>query len=113
MMSSWFKKEPALKLKQGRKHVINDELWTFVNNYIPNHDGDCDVAEKTIRLQEGVSEKRRLEITIHECLHAFCWLLSEESVTRFAEELSTILVEEGLANGEHDETRQESRRSNT
>jgi hypothetical protein len=99
-MFSWLKKKPVKQLKQGRKHVINDELWTFVNNYIPGHDGDCDIAEKTIRLQEGVPEKRRLEITMHECLHSFCWLLSEESVTRFAEELSTILVEEGLTNEE-------------
>lgn len=93
-----------VKLKQGRKRVINDELWKFVDNFIPGHDGDCDREEKTIRIQEGVSEKRRLEVTIHESLHAFCWALSEESVERFAEELAQILVDEGLANGEASET---------
>lgn len=87
-----------VKLPQGRKRVINDELWTFVDNYIPGHDGDCDRDEKTIRIQEGVSEKRRLEVTIHESLHAFCWALSEESVERFAEELAEILFLEGLVN---------------
>ena len=99
-MFSWLKKKPVRKLPQGRKRVINDELWTFVDNYIPGHDGDCDKDDKTIRIQEGISEKRRLEVTLHETLHAFCWLLSEESVTRFAEELSEILVEEELTNEE-------------
>ena len=87
-----------VKLPQGRKRVINDELWTFVDNFIPGHDGDCDRDEKTIRIQEEISEKRRLEVTIHESLHAFCWALSEESVERFAEELAEILVLEGLTN---------------
>lgn len=87
-----------VKLPQGRKRAINDELWTFVDNFIPGHDGDCDREEKTIRIQEGISEKRRLEVTIHEVLHAFCWQLGEESVERFAEELAEILVLEGLTN---------------
>ena len=65
-----------VKLKQGRKRVINDELWTFVDNFIPCHDGDCDRDEKTIRIQEGVSEKRRLEVTIHES--ATCILLAAQ-----------------------------------
>ena len=95
-MFSWLKKKPVRKLPQGRKRVINDELWTFVDNYIPGHDGDCDKDDKTIRIQEGISEKRRLVVTIHEVLHGFCWLLSEEAVERFAEELAEILVLEDL-----------------
>ena len=93
-MFSWLKKKPVVKLKQGRKHVIHDELWTFVDNYIPGNDGDCDNDEKTIRSQEGLSEKRRLVVTIHELLHAFCWLLSEAAGDRFAEEMGEISVRE-------------------
>jgi hypothetical protein len=95
-MFSWLSKKPVRKLKQGRKRVINDELWTFVDNYIPGHDGDCDKDEKTIRIQEGLPEERRLVVTIHEVLHGFMWSLSEEAVERFAEELAEILVLEKL-----------------
>ena len=97
-MFSWLSEKPVGKLPQGRKRIINEEEWTFVDNYIPNHDGDCDKDDKTIRIQEGVSEKRRLVITIHEVLHAFCWSLSEEAVERWAEELAEILVLEELTN---------------
>ena len=95
-MFSWWKKKPVRKLPQGRKRVINDELWTFVDNYIPGHDGDCDKDEKTIRIQEGLSEDRRLVVTIHEVLHALMWELSEETVERWSEELAEILVLEDL-----------------
>ena len=78
--------------------MINDELWTFVDNYIPGHDGDCDKDDKTIRIQEGISEDRRLVVTIHETLHGLMWELSEEAVEKWAEELAEILVLEGLTN---------------
>ena len=104
-MFSWLKKKPVRKLKQGREYEIGGKTWKFYNTLIPTHDGDTDVEERVIRLQQEVSEKRRLEITIHEACHAFCWQLSESSVTEFAEELATILTEEGLANVELDKTR--------
>ena len=109
-MFSWLSQKPVRQLKQGRKRVINDELWTFVDNFIPGHDGDCDKDDKTIRIQEGIPEDRRLVVTIHETLHALMWELSEEAVERWAEELAEILVLEGLTNGE---TRETSRRADT
>lgn len=99
-MFSWLSKKPVVNLKQGREYDIGGKAWAFYNTLIPTHDGDTDNEERVIRLQQEVSEKRRLEITIHECLHAFCWQLSETSVTEFAEELAEILTKEGLTNRE-------------
>lgn len=99
-MFSWLSKQPVRKLKQGREYEIGGRAWKFYNTLIPTHDGDTDNDERVIRLQQEVSEARRLEITIHECLHAFCWQLSESSVTEFAEELAEILTKEGLTNRE-------------
>lgn len=97
-MPSWFKKKPVKQLKQGREYEIGGKTWKFYNTLIPTHDGDTDNEERVIRLQQEVSEKRRLEITLHESLHAFCWQLSETSVTEFAEEMAVILIREGLTN---------------
>lgn len=84
------------KLVQGREYQINDQAWKFYDAALPEHDGDCDLERKTIRLQYSSDPHRRLVLTIHECLHAFCWQLAEESVESFAEELGEILIKEGL-----------------
>jgi hypothetical protein len=97
-MLSWLKKKPVKQLEQGREYEIGGKTWKFYNTLIPTHDGDTDNEERVIRLQQKVSEKRRLEITLHESLHAFCWQLSETSVTEFAEEMAVILIREGLTN---------------
>jgi len=98
VMLSWLKKKPVKQLEQGREYEIGGKTWKFYNTLIPTHDGDTDNEERVIRLQQKVSEKRRLEITLHESLHAFCWQLSETSVTEFAEEMAVILIREGLTN---------------
>jgi len=60
--------------------------------------GDCDPPDATrrkIRLRKGLSERRRLEILIHECLHCADWSKDESWVTQTAEDVAKILWDMG------------------
>lgn len=60
--------------------------------------GDCDPPEtprRKIRLRKGMSERRRLEVLLHECLHAADWHKDEAWVGEVARDLAIILGRAG------------------
>lgn len=58
------------------------------------HDGSCDspnVKNKAIRIKVDLHGRRRLEVFIHEMLHACSWNLDESFVDRLAHDISHAL----------------------
>ena len=56
--------------------------------------GDCDPPDKRgkqIRVWSGTKDQERLEVLIHELLHAANWSLAEEHVAQFAADTAAIL----------------------
>lgn len=71
----------------------------FVPNLGPKKRGDVDPPWKTgkaIRIQSGLRGQEKLEIIIHECLHAAFWMIDEEYVHTFAEDIAKVLWDLGL-----------------
>ena len=86
--------------KPIRTHVFKGKKYKikFVPNSImakTNADADCDhpnSKHKVIRLvKNGLSEKRALEIAIHEAIHACFWLLDDEGVETASEDIASFL----------------------
>ena len=69
--------------------------------------GDCDgphVKNKQIRVRQTLRGEERLEVIIHEILHAGHWDMSEEAVHEFAVDLARILYRRlGYRDGEEKE----------
>lgn len=63
--------------------------------------GECDSPtepKKEIRISNQLIGEERLEVLIHEQLHAAQWHLDEEFVRRFAEDLARNLTKLGYSN---------------
>lgn len=61
-------------------------------------DGLCDPPQKPgkkIRIEQSLSGERRLEIILHELMHAGHWDMSEEAVEEFAADAARILTKLG------------------
>ena len=78
-------------------HVtIGGKRWrlAFVSRLPDGADGDCDgpqVPNKTMRIKRSLADKKKLEVILHESLHAADWHRSEEWVHETAEDLTRIL----------------------
>jgi len=71
----------------------------FVPTLAKDKRGDIDPPEtvgKTIRVLSGLKGQEKLEIIIHESLHAAFWFLDEEYVHTFAEDIAKVLWDLGL-----------------
>ena len=75
---------------------IRGKHWTLVyTNALPN-DADAHyeaptTPNKQIRIRPNLSEARRLEMVLHECLHAAFWDLEEEAIESSAEDIARVL----------------------
>jgi hypothetical protein len=75
---------------------ILGKLWTIQTDArLPDGVyGDCDPPEtprRKIRLRKGMSERRHLEVLIHECLHAADWSKDEQWVGEVSRDIAVIL----------------------
>ena len=67
--------------------------------------GECDPPtkpNKEIRVDSQLRGEERLEVLIHEQIHAAGWHLDEEFVTRFAQDLARNLTKLGYHDGKID-----------
>ncbi len=83
---------------------ILGKLWTIEDGArLPDGVyGDCDPPDRPrrkIRLRAGMSEKRHLEVLVHECLHAADWHKDELWVSEVARDLAVILWKMGYRRG--------------
>jgi hypothetical protein len=75
--------------------TILGKRWAL--KFVPNlgeDRGNIDGPHKThkaIRIWQGLKDQERLEVLIHEMMHAAGWHLEEEYVEEFADDLSRIL----------------------
>jgi hypothetical protein len=61
-------------------------------------DASCDPPDRTrrtIRIREGLSPERELDVLIHEMLHAAYWDLCEEAIEATATDIAHALFELG------------------
>jgi len=79
--------------------ILNGKRWEL--RYVPNlgeNHGDSDgphIPDKVIRIQQGLSDKKHLEIALHEMLHACCWYLDEEVIEPVAHDIAHVLTKLG------------------
>jgi hypothetical protein len=67
--------------------------------------GECDnptEPKKEIRIREGLKGEQKLEVLIHEMLHAAAWHVDEKFVKRFAEDVARNLTKLGYTDGQID-----------
>lgn len=79
---------------------ILGKLWTIQTDArLPDGVyGDCDPPEtprRKIRLRKGMSERRMLEVLIHEVWHAADWSRDELFVSESARDMAEILWKMG------------------
>lgn len=72
---------------------ILGKVWEIV--FTPRvHLGDCDgphIANKKIRIAKKLKDEQRLEVIIHELLHAANWHLDEEWVEQAGIDIARVL----------------------
>lgn len=74
--------------------TFNGRRYSFRTPTNFSHRGSCSNPtdkEKTICIHAPLRGEERLEVLIHEMLHASCWDLAEESVERAAVEIARAL----------------------
>ena len=78
-------------------HKLRRKVWELI--YIEMEDlGLCDAPDrrsKKIKINKQLSGRIKLEIIIHEALHACAWDLDEEAVSETAKAISRLLWREG------------------
>jgi hypothetical protein len=82
---------------------ILDKLWNL--RFAPNlaNRGDCDpptAPGKAIRVSSGLHGEERLEVLIHEFVHAAGWHIDEGFVEDFARDTARALWRLGYRNGD-------------
>ena len=84
---------------------ILGKIWQlrFVPTLGDGKGGDCDppsAKSKTIRVLSNLKGEKRLEIIIHEMLHAADWHRSEEWVSETASDIARALTRLGYRKGD-------------
>lgn len=73
---------------------INGRLWDLVFTNLQTIDGDCAAPTdkgKRIRVASTLRGERRLDVLLHEMLHAGAWNLDESTVSTIASDMSRVL----------------------
>jgi len=75
----------------GRRYLLRD---------VPNlgERGECDsprLPRKEIRIRSTLSGEERLEVILHELMHAAAWDFDEEFVEKFGADVARILTRLG------------------
>ncbi len=76
---------------------LNGERWQISYCKVPTDVfGDCDYETKTVRVDKELVGEEKLNVIIHELLHARWADFSEPTVKNFADELASIIVNAGF-----------------
>lgn len=79
--------------------TILGKRWNLIRGRCANdEDGYCtppDQAGRTICIRPSLTGERRLEVEIHEMIHAAMWSLDEEFVEQMAKDLARNLTRIG------------------
>lgn len=85
-------------MSSGQKiRIRGREYWLRFARIEGDEYGLCDNPRKRppreIIIDDRLEGEKRLEIVIHECLHAACWDLAEDAVEETARDLARILTQ--------------------
>jgi hypothetical protein len=87
----------------SRQIWIGGERWRIRVCAVPKTIyGDCDYQKKTIRVSEKLHGEDRLNVILHELIHARWPDLSEDAVVEFADELAGIVYAHGFRHKDED-----------
>lgn len=74
---------------------IRGKMWKLRFARVPDdHNGNCDsptAKGKSIRIRPSLSGEKRLEVLIHEMMHAAHWDLDEEVVSETSQDIARAL----------------------
>lgn len=71
---------------------LNNEAWRLKFCAVPpDIYGDCDYAKKIVRISKKLIGQDKLDLLLHELIHARFPDLQETSVSEFASELAGII----------------------
>ncbi len=94
-------------------YTFMDRKWKlrYVRSLPGGDYGRCDPPYrigKEINILDSLTGEKRLEILLHELLHAAGWYIAEEFVEQYAKDAARIAFAEGFVDGlehteEHDE----------
>ena len=74
--------------------MIGGKRWDLSFTRLTANRGDCEgphVPNKRIRVDSSLDGEEKLEVILHECLHAADWKASEEYIEQTAIDLASIL----------------------
>lgn len=79
--------------------IIRGKSWNLRFCRLPNdRRGDCESPYdkgKTIRISKTLAGQEKLEVLLHEMLHAGVWDLSEEAVDELSTDMAQVLYKLG------------------
>lgn len=76
---------------------ISNKRWKLCFCKVPKSiHGDCNYETSTIRVSNKLTGVDKMDVIIHELIHARWPDISEESCSEFASELSAILTRSGF-----------------
>lgn len=82
---------------------LRNKCWKLVFKRLTSHRGYCDSPDapsKSIEIDSKLKGEERLEVLIHEMLHASGWILDEEWVASTAHDIARILWRLGYRHAE-------------
>lgn len=74
--------------------TLNGKRWQLREVPRLNADGECDAPTtrgKAIRIAARLRGERRLEVLIHEMLHACNWTIDEDHIAQTAADIARVL----------------------
>lgn len=86
-----------------RIHVLGKRYDLRFVSRLKGKLGDCDHSEtkdKRIRILKSLRGRDKMDVIIHELLHAANWHLTEEFVNQFAEDCAKVLDQLGFKEAE-------------
>lgn len=109
----WFREHLVFAGAITMRVKIGDKFWEFDPAARLGHRdyGACDAPDqpgKRIRIRSTLRGEKRLEIVIHELLHAASWQSSEEWVEQIAMDFARILTRMGYINVNEDSSKKAS-----
>lgn len=85
---------------------LGGKRWTLVFKKVPeegDYRGYClapDMKAKRIVVDKALTGEERLEVILHECLHAALWSIDESVIEGTAKDLAKILWRLGYSEGQ-------------
>ena len=80
--------------------TIRGKRWRFELVTLPRgRDGDCHVQPRQIRIRKSLKGQHKLDVIIHEILHAADWDKTEEWVDSTASDIARVLWRLGYREG--------------